>query len=449
MDTNKLLRDAGINDPAAFKFAAELNRQGHYSPSILLERVRSEFGVEDKIEMRPGPADFNIFGEIGVDVPHGALDQMQTVMRIPPAITGALMPDAHHGYAMPIGGVVVLDNAVSPSFVGYDIACRMMISILDISPQEFLKNRQKIFSDMKDVSRFGVGSEFTRSGARKHEVMDDYLWQHLPHLKTLHNTAIRQLGSSGGGNHFFDALIGEVVTPSYILVGPDGRQLEKGKFFVAIMTHSGSRGAGHKSATHYLKLAKKETEARARGIPKGYEWLPLDSDAGSEYWMVMELMGEYAKANHDLIHMHFAKKSGIGRLRYAENHHNFAWDMGNRQIVHRKGATPAHTGQLGIIPGSSGTPSYLVEGLGNPMSIFSSSHGAGRPFSRKEAKSRHSPDLYSAHMQVQDILTAGVAPDETFMAYKDIERVIQLQDGLLVKVLAKMHPKIVIMGGKR
>jgi tRNA-splicing ligase RtcB len=449
MDTNKLLRDAGINDPAAFQFAATLRKQGQSSDQIL-QAVQKEFEIEDKLEMRPGPADFNIFGEIGVDVPHGALDQMQTVMRIPPAITGALMPDAHHGYALPIGGVVVLDNAVSPSFVGYDIACRMMVSILDITPQEFLKNRQKIFSDMQTVSRFGVGSEFTRSGAREHEVMDDYLWRHLPHLEKLRNTAIRQLGSSGGGNHFFDALIGEVVTPSHHLtVDGELQYLPEGALFVAIMTHSGSRGAGHKSATHYLKLAKKETEARARGIPKGYEWLSLDTQAGQEYWSVMQLMGLYAQANHQLIHAHFSKESGISRIIQHENHHNFAWLGDNMSVTHRKGATPAHIGQVGIIPGSSGTPSYLVEGLGNPMSLYSSSHGAGRPFSRKEAKSRHSPDLYSAHMQVKDILTDGVAPDETFMAYKDIERVIQLQDGLLVKVLAKMYPKIVIMGGKR
>ena len=447
MDTNKLLRDAGIKDPAAFKFAAELARQD-YSEDQIIERVRSEFEVEKKLAMRSGPADFNIFGEIGLDVPYGALEQMERVMRIPPARTGALMPDAHHGYAMPIGGVVALENAVSPSFVGYDIACRMMVSILDIEPQEFLKNRQKIFEDMQSVTRFGVGSEFTRSGARKHKVMDDYLWRHLPNLAVLRNTAIRQLGSSGGGNHFFDVLIGEVVTPSQHVVDSKGQILPRGMFFVAITSHSGSRGAGHKSATHYLKLAVKETKAIAQGIPKGYEWLSLDTQAGQEYWSVMQLMGLYAQANHQLIHAHFSKESGISRITQHENHHNFAW-LENNMVIHRKGATPAHLGQVGIIPGSSGTPSYLVEGLGNVMSLNSSSHGAGRPFSRTEAKSRHSPDLYSAHMQVKDILTAGVATDETFMAYKDIERVIQLQDGLLVTVLAKMYPKIVIMGGKR
>lgn len=446
MDTNKLLRDVMINDPEAFKRAAHFASLG-YTPGEIVGAIKEEFGIQDKISIRGGPVPFSIFGEIGTDVPHNAIEQMQMVMRIPPARVGALMPDAHYGYAMPIGGIVALENAVSPSFVGYDIACRMMVSIIDISPSEFLKNRKNFLENMQSVSRFGLGSEFTGTDVRDHEVMDDYLWEHLPHLTSLHDRAVRQLGSSGGGNHFFDALIGEVITPAPWLINNEGEELYAGENFVVIMTHSGSRGPGYKSATRYLKLAKQETDQIAQDIPKGYEWLSLDSEAGQEYWEVMQLMGRYARANHQMIHTHFLMKSGIDLITQIENHHNFAWKEGNF-IIHRKGATPAHLGEIGIIPGSSGTSSYLVQGLGEFMSLNSSSHGAGRPFSRKEAKSRHSPDLYRSHMATEDILTAGVNIDETFLAYKDIERVIDLQDGLLVDVIARMSPKIVIMGGK-
>jgi tRNA-splicing ligase RtcB len=269
--------------------------------------------------------------------------------------------------------------------------------------------------------------------------MDDPLWRELPHLKPMHSLAGQQLGSSGGGNHFFDALVGEVIEPTNWL------PLRPGQEFVALMTHSGSRGAGHKLATHYAGLAERETAAVARGIPKGYEWLSTLSEAGQEYLAVMELMGRYAQANHHLIHDHFLRRTGLTGLARYENHHNFAWVEGS-QVVHRKGATPAALGQVGIIPGSSGTASYLVEGLGNPASLNSSSHGAGRPYSRSEAKRRHDPVFVAEWMKAQDILTFGLAPDEALTAYKDIERVMALQQEL-VRPVARMLPKVVIMGG--
>jgi len=381
MDTNKLLRGAGINDPATFKFAAELARQGYNSEEIL-EKVRSSFNIVPKIKVNNEPLPYALFGEIGVDIPYNAIEQMDTVMRIPPALKGALLPDAHKGYGMPIGGVVGLLNAVSPSFVGYDIACRMTVSFLDISPVKFLGAKFELFEDMKAVSRFGLGVRF--DPPYQHEVMDDPLWDQLPHLKNLKSLAASQLGTSGGGNHFFDALIGEVVAPAKWI------PFEVGEQFVAIMTHSGSRGVGHKMATYYQKLAVDQTRGLFTGIPKGYEWLNIQSDAGREYWNVMRLMGYYAQANHHLVHDSFLKKTGITSLGRIENHHNFAWVEGlNGMIIHRKGATPAAIEQVGIIPGSSGSASFLVEGLGNTDSLNSYSHGAGRPFSRTEAKKRH------------------------------------------------------------
>jgi tRNA-splicing ligase RtcB len=161
----------------------------------------------------------------------------------------------------------------------------------------------------------------------------------------------------------------------------------------------------------------------------------------------MELMGEYAQANHHLIHKLFLKETGITQLVQYENHHNFAWKLENGNFIHRKGATPANTGQMGIIPGTSATPSFLVEGLGNTYSLESSSHGAGRPFSRTEAKKQYKENFITTAMNALKIDRYGVAPDEAFTAYKDIDMVMEAQKSL-VKPIAKMYPQIVIMGGK-
>jgi tRNA-splicing ligase RtcB len=294
---------------------------------------------------------------------------------------------------------------------------------------------------MRAVTSFGVGAGFRGRERRDHPVMGDPLWQELPHVKKFYSKAWEQLGSSGGGNHFFDALIGEVIEKV------DWLQLEPGDEFVAIMTHSGSRGTGHNLATHYIKLAAQETRRVAKFIPKGYEWLDTTTDAGQEYLKVMNLMGRYAQANHHLIHRHFLKHAGLSSLGQFENHHNFAWVQEDGAVIHRKGATPAAKGQVGLIPGTSGTASYIVEGLGNADSLNSSAHGAGRPFSRTEAKRRHDETYVKNWMKQQDVWHFGLEKDETLLAYKDIERVMSLQREL-VKPIARMFPKIVIMGGR-
>jgi tRNA-splicing ligase RtcB len=164
-------------------------------------------------------------------------------------------------------------------------------------------------------------------------------------------------------------------------------------------------------------------------------------------------MGEYASANHELIHKHFAKEAGLEILGEYENHHNFAWEKvdenGRRIIIHRKGATPAEEGIVGVIPGSMGTPSYLVEGLGNNKSLWSSSHGAGRISSRRQAKKNHDEAAYQKFLKEKDILTIGVARDETYQCYKNIGRVMDLQEDELVESAAVMHPRVVVMGGGR
>lgn len=443
MNTHEIFKRKGLasvdNYPEIAQWAASRTWR---SERELLAETKKKFGaMSPKKQMRVKGKRYRVWGDIGSDIDYGAIEQMNTVMKLPVAKGGAMMPDAHLGYAMPIGGVAALDKAVSPNFVGFDIACRVTLSILDITPVDFLAEKERFAASMKEVSRFGKGAQFEGRDVRDHAVMHEGLWEALPHLKRLKSKAQIQLGSSGGGNHFFDAMTGVAVADA------PWSPLRPGQEFVAIMTHSGSRGAGHKMATHYNKIAKEQTRAIARGIPSGYEWLGIETSAGAEYLAVMGLMGRYAQACHHLIHSTFAAHAGVKVLHQWENHHNFAWVQGDGTVVHRKGATPADKDLPGIIPGTSGTPSYLVSGLGNEASLNSSSHGAGRPFSRSDAKSRHDEKAYQEITRATNVTHLGVARDETLFAYKDIERVMSLQ-GDLVKPIAKLHPEIVIMGGK-
>ena len=174
----------------------------------------------------------------------------------------------------------------------------------------------------------------------------------------------------------------------------------------------------------------------------------MDTDLGKEYFRAMTFMGDYAQASHDLIHQRFMRIMGLEARRTYDNHHNFAWRIPDTTLYcHRKGATPAHTGEIGIIPGSSGSKSYIVRGLGSDAGLDSAPHGAGRNFSRKEAKRRHDGESFDSHMAAEGITHAGLAGDETVFAYKDIEEVIAASSELL-EVIGEMRPLIVLMGGK-
>jgi tRNA-splicing ligase RtcB len=361
-----------------------------------------------------------------------AIDQLKTALSLPVAVGGAGMPDLHKGYSLPIGGVVVLDGAISPAFVGYDISCMMRLTILDsgsIQPEDLEKEkvRQKFMSWVLESTSFGLGS--TTQG-EDHAVMSDPLWRESRVLKGLRDLAAAQLGSSGAGNHFADIVAGERTD---------------GSTFIGLLTHSGSRGAGNKLAQHFTVQADRAAAARYR-FPSGYGWFDLKSEQGQEYLKAMDLMGAYAQANHEIIHQRFVEVSGLGVQGMHMNKHNFAWVDENGLVYHRKGATPAYAGQMGIIPGSSGSPSYLVVGKGNAEAWYSASHGAGRPYSRSEAKRRFNAADFEKHMRKNGITYHGVAPDETIAAYKDIHKVIAAQADL-IEVAAVMTPRVVVMGG--
>jgi tRNA-splicing ligase RtcB len=217
--------------------------------------------------------------------------------------------------------------------------------------------------------------------------------------------------------------------------------------YVGLLTHSGSRGLGANIAAHYTALAKKLR--RLPGEAANLAWLNLDEDAGREYWLAMNLAGDYASANHHIIHEKIAKALGHNPLRMVENHHNFAWKEkweGREVIVHRKGATPAGEGVLGIIPGSMTAPGYIVKGKGLEASVNSASHGAGRKMSRTKAMQSITQSQLNDVLKKHGVKLLGAGLDEAPFAYKDIEVVMQSQESL-VDVVGKFTPKIVKMDG--
>lgn len=408
------------SSPEIAKFAAQVAKNG-LSKIGVLAAVKQQYPMLiPKLMMAENPKEYKIWGEDLID--QGAVKQLETALRIPPAKYGVLLPDAHLGYAMPIGGVILLENAISPSYIGFDISCMMMLSRYSINHSDFEKHRVDFAKQLRENTFFGIGPG---PGLYEHPVLDDARWSISKAVNKNKRKAENQIGTSGGGNHFADLV-----------------SIDDGS--IGLLTHSGSRGSGHNLAVHYTRLAAKETKRIAQNVPKDHGWLSMDSDAGREYFQAMSLMGDYAYANHELIHAEFAKVAGLEVVDMVWNRHNFAWETEDG-FVHRKGATPAANGQMGLIPGSSGAPSYVVRGKGVEESLQSSSHGAGRPHSRTEAKKRHNVTAFNERME--DILHYGVNPDETFMAYKDIDEVISRQLDL-IEVVSTMHPRVVVMGGK-
>lgn len=387
-------------------------------------------------DLRTGPLPYAVFGRSYIE--DGALAQMQTAASLPISVAGALMPDAHQGYGLPIGGVLATtSNTVIPFAVGVDIACRMCLSVFEM-PANFLKREPHLLKKtLAEHTKFGIGGE-TREKFDE-SVMDLPEWNATKVIKDLKDKAYRQLGTSGTGNHFVEWGVVEVLDEDELLGLPVGT-------YMALLSHSGSRGFGGNVANYYSKLAMQKTK-----LPKEaahLAWLDLDTQEGQEYWIAMNLAGAYASANHHEIHAKIARALREKPLKMVENHHNFAWKEtladGTEVIMHRKGATPAGVDDLGIIPGSMIHPGFVVRGKGKAEALSSASHGAGRVMSRTKALNsitRH--DLNKALTEAGVQLIGGDL-DEAPMVYKNIETVIEAQKDL-VQVLAKFTPKIVRM----
>lgn len=390
----------------------------------------------DIIPLNEHPKAFAIFGEANIE--EGAKKQMETAMKLPVSVAGALMPDAHQGYGLPIGGVLATKNAIIPYGVGVDIGCRMALSVYDIDELFFLENQAKFKRELIAQSNFGAGNGFRGQYKSDHEVLENTLFHENELLRNLKDKAWTQLGSSGGGNHFVEFGIIEFAERDEVL------NIDKGTY-VALLTHSGSRGFGATIAGHYTQLAKKICKLPQEA--KNLAYFDLNSTEGQEYWLAMNLAGDYASACHEIIHQKMAKALGAQVLATVENHHNFAWkEIWNDEevIVHRKGATPASKDVMGIIPGSMTAPGFLVRGKGEPAAIQSASHGAGRQMSRTQAKKEISTSDFKSILKDHNVTLIGAGLDEAPMAYKNIEDVMLAQKDL-VDVVAKFTPKMVRM----
>jgi tRNA-splicing ligase RtcB (3'-phosphate/5'-hydroxy nucleic acid ligase) len=415
------------------------------NPAAFVEdALRGEFAKALLHAPPPPRAEPVKYRQWGEGLEHDAVMQMEKACLLPISVAGALMPDAHVGYGLPIGGVLATENAVIPYAVGVDIACRMKMTVLDLPVRDLERKQERLTRAIEAETRFGVGANFQKR--RAHGVLDAD-WSVSPVTKQNKDRAWSQLGTSGSGNHFVE--FGIFTTKEQVGELPPGE-------YVALLSHSGSRGTGAAVCDHYSKLAI----AQFPDLPselKRLAWLSLDSQEGREYWEAMELMGRYAAANHACIHRHVAENLGAQVLLDVENHHNFAWkerhviDGVEREVVvHRKGATPAGAGVLGIIPGSMASPGFVVRGKGNAESLNSASHGAGRVMSRKKAHESLSWQKANSFLKERGVTLISAGLDEVPMVYKDIHTVMAAQSDL-VEVLGQFDPKLVKMapGGER
>lgn len=415
-----------VNHPLLADLAREVLRQTPSDPS------------EQDETLRERPLQYRVWGPEHIDP--GALAQMDAAMRLPVSVAGALMPDAHVGYGLPIGGVLATRQTVIPFAVGVDIACRMRLSVYDVSPHLLGQRPGQFEKALLEQTRFGMGSKWEQNKRPEHPVLSDPSWDATPLIRSLKSKAHEQLGTSGTGNHFVEWGVLK-------LREADERLGLKPGDYLTLLSHSGSRGVGFKIADFYSKLAQ-ELHPKLDKSVRHLAWLDLDKEAGQEYWLSMELAGRFASANHYVIHHRVAAAVGLKEIVSVENHHNFAWVEsladGTEVIVHRKGATPAGPGVLGLVPGSMGDAGYLVRGKGQGDSLQSASHGAGRAMSRKAAFNSITKTQRDAYLRERGITLLGGGLDEAPQAYKPVEAIIAAQADL-VEVLGRFTPKIVRM----
>lgn len=378
---------------------------------------------------------YTVYGRDNIE--QGAIDQMDIAVRLPVAVAGAIMPDSHQGYGLPIGGVLATNNVVIPYGVGVDIGCRMSLTIYDEKANYIDGNRGKLINVLKSETFFGKGVE-NDGILTEHEFLERKEFKDVKSIGSLKDIAWKQLGTSGGGNHFVDFGVVKITDPT------NDFGLEVGEY-VGVLTHSGSRGFGAKLANHYTNIAREKTP-----LPRHAQhlaWLDLNSEEGIEYWIAMNMAGDYAQACHDEMHRRISKELNLKPVAKIENHHNFAWKEkidGKEVIVHRKGATPAGKGVLGIIPGSMISPGFIVRGRGVVDSISSASHGAGRAMSRTVARNTFTESSVNKLLKTHKVDLVGGGTDEAPLAYKNINEVMGYQDSL-IDILGTFTPQVVRM----
>ena len=343
----------------------------------------------------------------------------------------ALMADHHVGYGVPIGGVVAYRHRISPSGVGYDIACGNKAVRLDCDARKVKAKINPLMDEIFKKLSFGMG--LNNNEVVEHELFDDKAWR-LPPLKSRRQKAQNQLGTIGGGNHYVDIFVDEL---DRVWVG----------------VHFGSRGLGHGIAQYYMDLAAGEGQ-----VSSGISWLSTEKDSGREYIEAMELAGRYAYAGRDWVCARVAKILGGTIVEEVHNHHNFAWREthgGEEYWVVRKGATPAFPGQLGFVGGSMGDESVILQGVDSPESreaLHSTVHGAGRVMSRTAAKGKRgeagrvTKEMMSKWVKDRGVVVRGGDVDEAPHVYKRLHRVLE-HHSATVKVIHTLKPIGVAMAG--
>lgn len=386
---------------------------------------------------REEPVDYQVWGE---DIDPAAIEQLENGCKMPPVVQGAAMADAHRGYNVPIGGVLAARDAIIPGAVGVDIACRMKLSVTSLSASEFDEAEDDLTEALEEETAFGRGSHFEEDERRDHPVLEDDDWGVSSKVQNLKDVAWSQLGSSGSGNHFVEWGVFTLDEEEPDMDLPPGD-------YLALLSHSGSRGPGFQISQHYVDLAAERRPELPDNLRK-LAWLELDSHLGQEFLTAMNLAGRYASACHQKIHdtvIGYLDQAEV--LEVVENHHNFAWQetyQGEEHVVHRKGATPAHEGELGVIPGTMVDPAFIVRGKGLQESINSASHGAGRVMSRTEAKETLTEEDHRELLEENNVKLLSFGLDEAPQVYKDICSVMNHQSDL-VETIASFHPKIVKM----
>jgi tRNA-splicing ligase RtcB len=364
-----------------------------------------------------------VFGE------HDAatLAQMRSCMAVGDVVGGVICADGHLGYAQPVGGVIAYEKQISISGVGFDIGCGNMAVRLD-TPFKAIEDR--VGPIIKDVSRaisFGIGR--TNQDRAEHNLFDDEEAWRESDMEAYRQKAISQLGTVGSGNHYVDLMRDE-----------DG--------FVWIGVHFGSRGLGHTSATRYLKMAGGKD---GMNVPPAV--IDEDSEIGRRYIAAMELAGRYAYAGREWVVERVRGIIGGAVTDLVHNHHNYAWREthdGRDLWVVRKGATPAFPGQRGFVGGSMGDDAVIIEGIDSPQaraSLYSTVHGAGRLFGRKEAKRRFARSEMDQWLKRRGVVLVGGDLDESPMAYRRLPEVIAQHAGT-VRVLHQLRPFAVAMAGE-
>ncbi len=384
--------------------------------------------AKDIVNLQPKKEEFKnsplkVFG----DHDEATITQMRNCMSVGNAVSGVICADGHLGYAQPVGGVIAYEKQISISGVGFDIGCGNMAVKLDVPYSDISAIVPMLTKDISSIISFGVG----RSNEEKveHSLFDNAdLWK-IADVEDYRKKAEHQLGTVGSGNHYVDLMRDE-------------------EGFVWIGVHFGSRGLGHTSATKYLKAAGGKD---GMNVPPAV--VDEDSELGKRYIAAMQLAGSYSYAGREWVIERIRKMIGGNVLDMVHNHHNYAWretHNGRDLWVVRKGATPAFPGQRGFVGGSMGDDAVIIEGIDSEeakASLYSTIHGAGRLFGRKEAKRRFTKEEMNAWLQHRGVTLIGADLDESPMAYRRLPEVLAYHSDS-IKILHTLRPFAVVMAGE-